>query len=116
MSSVDVVAIAPDGGLTAGAPQWVAFKSHVARWNGTTRQWVIVASSDWKSTTATEISGTSDTWWNFRTGRWESGATTFSIRMRGYYTVWAEYLWYRHYGDPGGYVGTIMTPFHADLM
>ena len=115
MSPVGNIAIGSDGSL-APASQWVAFRALVARWNSSTRQWVFVASSDWMQNVATEISGTSNTWLNSRTGQWEWGARTFRISTPGYYTVWAQYHWYPFYQDSGGTTRILQTPFLADYM
>jgi hypothetical protein len=109
------IALDVNAGLIIDPGQWVAFRASVARWNGS--RWIIVASGDWKAMVATEGgSNLSDRWLNLRTNRWEAGTTTFSIRSRGYFTVWAEYHWYPAYSDPGGHVGLTKTPFHADYM
>ena len=107
------VVILPDGTIVTDPPQWVAFRAHVAKWNGAA--WGHAALGDWKAARVTHAGNNlADTWWNLRTNQWEAGTTSFSVYVSGYYRVYAEYYWYGDYGYPSGYTGTVWTPYHSD--
>ena len=81
-----------DGSLVVGGYQWVAYRAHLVRWDGS--RWVIDTSGPWMMKRASGI--TFGTWdfYNSQTGQWGDGSTTFAINVSGYYKVTAEYYWY----------------------
>ena len=88
--------------LVIGGSQWVAFKAHLARWDGA--QWVDIASQAWK---AKEVALQGDpainSYFDLDTGAWGTGGGPFAITQNGYYAIFFEYYWYGNDYVSAGY-------------
>ena len=92
--------------------QLVGFRQSLVVWNEATRAWHF---SDqnldgkrdsgplYQAYVGNQFSYLMPTeWYNTSARRWETGATPFAIRYKGYYRVWTEYFWYADALAPGG--------------
>lgn len=79
-----------------GGSQLVAYRAHVAKWDGS--KWSIVASDPWRARSvpfASAADQPNSPWYNFDTRRSDDpGASQFVINQNGYYAVWMQYYWY----------------------
>ena len=94
--------------------QRIAFRAHLARWNGS--RWVTVASGSWKAKDIAlsgdySVSFSDDSFYDYATGT-VGGTTAFRIGLTGgyYYKVWYDLYWF---AIPGTNVGSGGLPVWA---
>ena len=105
--------VGPGGTITIDPPQWVRFRVHITRFNGT--RWTIVASGSWlaREVNVAGGGGLDDRWLNLSTNQWGTGTTTFNVKPGNTFRIWAEYYWYgNQFYAPGQY--SDYTPLHFD--
>jgi len=90
--------------VVIGGSQWVAFRAHLANWDGA--KWVTIASQSWKAQEVplqgSEVVAGAD-FYIFDTGQFGPGVEGFPITADGYYAVWLDYYWYGNEHVAAGY-------------